>query len=63
MEKTSIGAICKVDDQLVANQIEHFLNNLDGCTVIYFTRNNEHRLYIVDSERAKKIFNGVKNEY
>lgn len=60
MTKISVGAIVKADDTLVVNQIEHFLRNLDGATVIYFTRNEEHRLYIVDSERANKIFTGER---
>jgi len=58
MAKTSVGCILKCDDTLVVNTIEHFLRNLDGATVIYFTRNDDHKLYIVDSERARRVFAG-----
>lgn len=62
MEKISVGTILKCEDQLVANQIEQFLQRLDGCKVIYFTRNTTHQLYVVDSERAKRMFTGGNNE-
>ena len=58
LEKISVGTICQCDDTLVVSQIEEFLQKLPGCKVIYFTRNREHKLYIIDSERAKQIAGG-----
>ena len=62
MSKLSVGTIIKCEDQLVADEIEHLLRNHEGCQVIYFTRNDTHNLYVVSSERAKRVFTGDYHE-
>jgi hypothetical protein len=58
----SIGIVGKCADVLVTHQVEQFLKNLDGFTLIYFTHSEDNKLYIVDSERLKRLTEEKNND-
>jgi len=54
----SIGVIGRCDDPLVAKEIEIFLSRVKGFRLIFFTHSPQHKLYIIDSERLKRLEEG-----
>ena len=61
----SVGIIVKCDDPLVVSQIDNFLRFLDGAKIIYFTRSEDKKLYVIDSDRLKNVGggNGQQNTF
>lgn len=51
----SIGIIGKCEDPLVAKEIESLLRQVPGFRLIFFTHDPNHRLYIIDGERLRRL--------